>query len=99
VTTTTRIGSGRVRVEVVEIRADDVQVGDIVNKAGNQREGWMEVAALERLQDGRVNITDATHQRSFTSEGVDLVWLQIARPLLGNSHLPVPTWAEAAVGG
>jgi hypothetical protein len=86
----TRIGSGRVRVEVVEIRADDVQIGDIVNKSGNQRDGWMEVAEVERLRDGRVNIIDETHQRSFTSEGMDLVWLQIARPLHGNSHLPMP---------
>jgi hypothetical protein len=86
----TRFGAGRTRVEVVEIRAEDVQVGDIVNKAGHQREGWIEVVAVERLPDGRVNIADETYQRSFTSEGLDLVWLQIARPLVGNSHLPVP---------
>jgi hypothetical protein len=85
-----RFGSGRLRVEVVEVRAQDVQVGDIVNKQGNQREGWIEVAALELLPDGRVNIADETYQRSFTSAGVDLVWLQIARPLTGNSHLATP---------
>jgi hypothetical protein len=86
----TRFGAGRTRVEIVEIRAEDVQVGDIVNKAGPQRDGWIEVAAVERLPDGRVNIADDTYQKSFTSQGIDLVWLQIARPLVGNSHLPVP---------
>jgi hypothetical protein len=79
-----------VRVEVVEIRAEDVQVGDIVNKAGHQRDGWIEVAAVERLPDGRMNIADDTYQKSFTTQGFDLVWLQIARPLRGNSHLAVP---------
>jgi hypothetical protein len=86
----TRSGSGRILVEVVEIRAGDVQIGDIVNKAGRQRDGWIEVAALERLPDGRVNIADESYQQSFTSHALDLVWLQVARPLLGNSHIAVP---------
>jgi hypothetical protein len=90
VVVSTRFGAGRTRVEIVEIRAEEVQVGDIVNKAGHQREGWIEVAAVERLPDGRVNIADDTYQKSVTSQGIDLVWLQIARPLVGNSHLPVP---------
>ena len=85
-----RFASGRVRIEVVEIRAEDVKVGDVVNKAGDQREGWIEVAAVERLPDGRMNIADETYQLSFTTERLDLVWLQIARPLHGNSHLVVP---------
>jgi hypothetical protein len=85
----TRIGSGRQRIEVVEIRADDVEVGDIVNKFGHQREGWIEVASVERLPDGRMNIADSTYKKSFTTETSDLIWLQIARPLSGNSHLSV----------
>jgi hypothetical protein len=85
-----RFSSGRVRIEVVEIRIEDVKVGDIVNKAGHQREGWIEVAAVEALPDGRMNIADETYQLSFTGDPLDLVWLQIARPLHGNSHLVVP---------
>jgi len=84
------LGTGRTRIDVVQVRAEDVQPGDIVNKAGHVREGWIEVAAVERLPDGRMNIADATYMKSFTSEPYDLVWLQIARPLLGNSHLPLP---------
>jgi hypothetical protein len=79
-----------VRVEVVEIRAVDVQIGDIVNKAGNQREGWIEVAAVEPLPDGRVNIVDESYQQSFTSHVFDLIWLQVARPFIGHSHLAMP---------
>jgi hypothetical protein len=37
-----------------------------------------------------VNIVDESYQQSFTSHVYDLIWLQIARPLVGNSHLAVP---------
>jgi len=84
------LGTGRTRIDVVEVRAEDVQPGDVVNKAGHVRDGWIEVASVERLPDGRVNIADATYLKSFTSEPYDLVWLQIARPLHGNSHLALP---------
>ncbi|HEV8297190.1 MAG TPA: hypothetical protein VGQ20_07835 [Acidimicrobiales bacterium] len=79
--------SGRNRVEVVQIRGQDVQVGDVVNKTGAVREGWLEVVSVEQLPDGRVNIADATYQMSFTSGPLDIVWLQIVHSLHGNSHL------------
>lgn len=81
------IVSKRRRVEVVQIRAEDVQVGDVVNRAGNQRDGWFEVAAIEALADGRLNISDASYHQSVMTAPLDLVWLQIVRPLHGNSHL------------
>jgi hypothetical protein len=81
------IVSKRRQVEVVQIRAEDVQVGDVVNRAGNQREGWFEVAAVESLPDGRLNIADAKYQQSVMTAPLDLLWLQIVRPLHGNSHL------------
>ena len=83
-------GVGRNRIEVVEVRAEDVQPSDVVNKGGHVRTGWIEVATVERLPDGRVNIADSTYQMSFTSDALDLIWLQIARPLHGNSHLGLP---------
>jgi hypothetical protein len=86
----TRLGSGRNRIEVIEIRAQDVEVGDVVNKGGHVREGWIEVATVDRLPDGRMNIADSSYLKSFTSEPLDLLWLQIVRPLHGNSHLAVP---------
>ena len=85
-----RLGTGRNRIEVVEVRAEDIQPGDVVNKGGHVREGWIEVATVEHLPDGRVNIADATYLKSFTSHAMDLIWLQIVRPLHGNSHLALP---------
>ena len=81
------IGSGRMQIQVVQIRAQDVQIGDIVNRGGHVREGWIEVASIDHLPDGRMNISDVTYRFSFTSGPLDLVWLQIAQTLEGNSHL------------
>jgi hypothetical protein len=81
------IGSGRMQIQVVQVRAQDVQVGDVVNRGGHVREGWIEVASMDQLPDGRLNISDATYRYSFTSGPLDLVWLQIAQTLEGNSHL------------
>jgi hypothetical protein len=83
-------GTGRNRIEVVEVRAEDVEPGDVINKGGHARDGWIEVANVERLPDGRMNIADASYMKSFTSEPLDLIWLQIVRPLHGNSHLALP---------
>jgi hypothetical protein len=85
-----RLPQGRTRIEVVEIRAQDVQVGDVINKSGYVREGWIEVSAVENLPDGRLNIADSTYRKSFTTDPLDLLWLQIAQPLRGNSHLAIP---------
>ncbi len=79
----------RLQVQIVQIRAQDVQPGDIINKTGPVRDGWIEVASTELLPDGRVNLSDESYRKSFVSEPLDLIWLQIAVTLKGNSHLPV----------
>jgi hypothetical protein len=71
----------------VQVCGRDVQVGDVINKSGPFREGWIEVASVDLLPDGRLNIADPSYRKSFTTEPRDLVWLQILRPLRGNSHL------------
>lgn len=80
----------RVQIEIVEIRAQDVVPGDVVNRRGHQRDGWMEVAAIAAMSGGELLISDESERASFTSAPLDLLWLQIARPLRGNSHLPLP---------
>jgi hypothetical protein len=82
--------NSRLKIEVVEIRAQDLEPGDIVNRRGNQRDGWIEVANISPMNSGELLIADDTERLSFTSAPLDLVWLQIARPLRGNSHLPIP---------
>ena len=86
----------RNKIEIVQIRAAEVQRGDVVNRRGANRDGWMEVARLEQLQGEQgtqiLLISHAVHdeheRESFTAEGYDLVWLQIVLPLRENSHLP-----------
>ncbi len=80
----------RSRVEIVQIRACDVQSGDVVNKRGPDKSGWIEVAKLEELQNGSYVVHDETSKDSFTAEGYDLVWLQVLHELHHNSHLPMP---------
>ena len=79
----------RIQVHVVQIRAQDVLPGDVVNKSGPVREGWVEIAYTEQLPDGRLNLCDESYRKSFVSEPLDLLWLQIAGNLKGNSHMPV----------
>ena len=79
----------RSHVEIVQIRACDVQSGDVVNKRGADRAGWIEVAKLEELENGSYVIHDESDKDSFTAVGYDLIWLQVVHGLRSNSHLPV----------
>ena len=79
----------RLQIHIVQLRAQDVVPGDIVNRTGPMRDGWVEIAYTEQLPDGRLNLCDETYRKSFVSEPLDLVWLQIAVNLKGNSHMPV----------
>jgi hypothetical protein len=63
--------------------------GDVINKFGPNRSGWIEVANLEQLQNGSYVVHDEVGSDSFTAVGYDLVWLQVVHELLYNSHLPV----------
>ena len=79
----------RNKIEIVQIRAADVQQGDVVNRRGPDKDRWLEVARLETLENGSYFVHDEHERESFTAEGYDLVWLQIVLPLRENSHLPV----------
>jgi hypothetical protein len=79
----------RIQVHIVQIRAQDVLPGDVVNRSGPIRDGWIEMAYIEQLPDGRLNLCDESYRKSFVSDPLDLVWLQIAVNLKGNSHMPV----------
>jgi hypothetical protein len=76
-------------IEIVQIRACDVQSGDVVNKRGPDRSGWIEVAKIEQLQNGSFVVHDEADSDSFTGLGYDLVWLQVVHELRFNSHLSV----------
>ena len=80
----------RNRISVVEIRAGEVLVGDVINRRGHIREGWMEVGRAEQMQDGQILIADISEKSTFLSQPLDILWLQIVSPLTGNSHFALP---------
>ena len=79
----------RSQVSIVQVRAADLQSGDVINKRGPERTGWIEVERLEQLLDGSYVIHDETGQDSFPAAAYDLVWLQTVVSLNANSHIPV----------
>ena len=42
----------RNKIEIVQIRVADVESGDVVNKRGPDKSGWIEVERLEVLNSG-----------------------------------------------
>jgi len=80
----------RSQVSIVQIRASDMQPGDVVNRRGPERTGWIEVDRTEQLPDGTLVVHDKFQRDSFTAVGYDLVWLQTVVYLHANSHLPLP---------
>ncbi len=80
----------RSRVEIVMIRAFEAQCGDVVNKRGPEKSGWIEIAKVEELQNGSFVLHDDSGTESFTAKGYDLIWLQVLHELHHNSHLAMP---------
>lgn len=81
----------RSHVSIVQIRVSEIQSGDVVNKRGPERSGWIEVDRVEQLPSGSYVIHDDNDRDSFTADFYDLVWLQTLVPLHTNSHLALPT--------
>jgi len=80
----------RSQVSIVQIRASEIQPGDVVNRRGPERTGWVEVDRTEHLPDGTLVVHDKHQRESFTAVGYDLVWLQTVVTLRTNSHLALP---------
>ena len=81
----------RNQVVIVQIRAGELERGDVVNRRGAERTGWMEVAKVEELPDGTLVVHDDEERDSFTAHTYDLVWLQTMEELTANSHLSIPS--------
>ena len=80
----------RSHIEIVMIRAADAHSGDVVNRRGPEKSGWIEVAKVEVLPSGGLVVHDEADSDSFTADGYDIVWLQVLHELKGNSHLAMP---------
>lgn len=79
----------RSQVAIVQIRCADIQSGDVVNRRGPERTGWIEVERLEALDEGTYVVHDEAGRDSFTAVGYDLCWLQTVTSLHSNSHIAV----------
>lgn len=75
---------------IVLVRAADISSGDIVNRRGPERTGWIEVSEVERLSSGDLVVHDESGTDSFTAKALDVLWLQVLTPLKHNSHLVMP---------
>jgi hypothetical protein len=71
----------RWHVHIVQMRARDVRVGDVVAKDPTRFDGWFRVHETKTLLDGSINIIDKSNERSFTAGPFDLVGLQTPVPL------------------
>jgi hypothetical protein len=80
----------RSRVEIVRIRVADVESGDVVNRRGPEKDGWIEVDRVQELDSGDLVVHDVHDRDSFTATGYDLIWMQVVLTLEANSHLVIP---------
>ncbi|MDZ7679190.1 MAG: hypothetical protein U5K29_11625 [Acidimicrobiales bacterium] len=71
----------RWHVHIVQMRARDIKVGDVVAKDASRHDGWFRVHEVKALADGTVNLIDKANTRSFTAGPFDLVGLQTPVPL------------------
>lgn len=71
----------RWHVNIVQMRARDVRVGDVVARDASRHDGWFRVHEVKTLADGTMNIIDKGNTLSFTAGPFDLVGLQTPVPL------------------
>ncbi|MGY6501754.1 MAG: hypothetical protein ACXIVQ_12805 [Acidimicrobiales bacterium] len=81
----------RWHVQIVNLRARDVRVGDVVAKDPDRADGWFRVNEVKNLPDGSVNVIDKGNNRSFTAGPFDLVGLQ--------TPVQLPPEADRSAGG
>lgn len=81
-------------VKVIKIRLADAQVGDVVNRDASSNEGWFEVAALDTLFNGSLQVADETTYITITGGIFDIIAIQVVTEVDLPSQ-PKPTAAEA----
>ncbi len=65
-------------IKVVKIRLADAKVGDVVNRDASSDEGWFEVASLDTLFNGSLQVADETTYITITGGHFDTIALQVA---------------------
>jgi hypothetical protein len=75
-------------IKVVKIRLADAQVGDVVNRDPTAQEGWFEVASLDTLFNGSLQVADETTYITITGGTFDTIAVQVV------AEVDLPTQAR-----
>jgi hypothetical protein len=84
-------------VQIARIRIGEVVPGDVVNRVPDENRGWFVVALVEELFDGSLQISDVTRQDSFSSGPMDIVGVQLLKPVDLPVNEEVPEIADGGV--
>lgn len=69
----------RTIVQVIQVRMNDVQPGDIVNKNADASVGWFLAKDVEELHTGDIVVVAEVEKDSINGAPYDLVGIQIAK--------------------
>lgn len=66
-------------IKTAKVRIVDSQVGDIVNRNPDAEKGWFEVAEINTLFNGDLQLVDETSYVTITGGDNDLIGVQFAQ--------------------
>lgn len=62
--------------KVARMRISDVEIGDVVNKYPESESGWFVVAQINRLFDGKLQVSDFALDQAVSGEDFDMIGVQ-----------------------
>ncbi len=68
-------------IQIARIRMEEVVPGDVVNRVPEDTRGWFVAAVVEQLFDGTLQISDRTRHSSFSAGALDIVGVQLLKPI------------------
>ncbi len=81
--------------KIARMRISDVQVGDVVNKYPDAESGWFVVAQINRLFDGKLQVSDFALDQAVSGMDFDMIGVQFISsvPVEDQPELD-PKWLE-----
>lgn len=64
-------------VKITRMRIADLEVGDCVNRDPDGTQGWFEIAAIRRLHDGTLTVSNESQRNTLSGSDVDIVGVQV----------------------
>ena len=84
-------------MKVIKSRLEDIEVGDVVNRAPDAEMGWFVVDAISILFNGHIQLADVTEQLTVSGNHQDMVGLQLVEEIHLDQHGQVAAPAPAMV--